>query len=87
MKSFTGNRECGIKMCLKLTNRKVKFQKLFGGYTPRTPASGEGEGRAGKGRTGGEGEGRRVGPPTFETVPPPLMLLACLHFTAKTICS
>jgi len=62
-------------MHLKLTNRKVEFQKFSGGYAPDPRFRGRGEeGRAG--RTGGEGEGRRVGHPTFETVPPPLNIIA-----------
>jgi len=61
-------------MLLKLANRKVEFPKCLGLY-PGPLLQGERraeEGRAGQGRTGREGEGRRVGPPTFETLPPPL---------------
>jgi len=58
---------------LKTHQPQSRISKKFRGLYPRTPASGGGEGRKGEDRTGGEGEGRRVGPPTFETVPPPLI--------------
>jgi len=54
------------KMHLKLSYRKVEFNKFSGGYTPRPPLQGEGRGWEGEVK-GGELD------PTFETVPPPLL--------------